>query len=328
MKKISLLFITILASVFAAEMEENVLVFTDDNFDEELAKHENIIVEFYAPWCGHCKKLAPKYAAAAKELSELETPLYLAKVDATVHKKLASRFEVKGYPKLFFFKNGVKSDYPGKRETAALVQYMKKQALPPSEEASCAKIEKWTATQKLAIVYFGNIEDDLFLKAHRPYAGLHPKLTAYHNQEADCAAKFGVTAPGIILFRKNSDEPKVVYSGASTEEALEAWTAPLLVPKYFEMSEDESDLVFKKGQYSLVMFRKDVDKNDDFMKAFEESSKVNEGKALFSYSDIPKEGYQMKIAKMLGAVEENLPMLIALHQTNDGRDRYVYPGSV
>lgn len=67
---------------------------TNDNFDEEVAKHEYLLVEFYAPWCGHCKKLAPEYEKAAATLAERDPPRYVAKVDATKEEALAKRFQI------------------------------------------------------------------------------------------------------------------------------------------------------------------------------------------------------------------------------------------
>jgi len=95
-------------------------------------------VEFYAPWCGHCKNLAPIWAAAA---TELKGKVKLGAVDATVHQSLAGQYDIKGYPTIKYFPGGKKDpnsveDYNGDRSKDGIVTWALNkvaESVPPPE---------------------------------------------------------------------------------------------------------------------------------------------------------------------------------------------------
>ena len=95
----------------------DVIELTDDNFDKlVLGSKDSWLVEFYAPWCGHCKNLAPNWAQAA---TELKGKVKLGALDATVHSIKAKEYGIQGYPTIKYFPSGKKDkhsaqDYDGK----------------------------------------------------------------------------------------------------------------------------------------------------------------------------------------------------------------------
>jgi len=108
-----------------------VTVLNGDNFDALALGPKAALVEFYAPWCGHCKQLAPKYDKLG-EIFAGEQGVVIGKVDATEEEggALASRYGVTGYPTLKFFPAGSSEpvDYQGERELENLVEYINSNA--------------------------------------------------------------------------------------------------------------------------------------------------------------------------------------------------------
>ncbi|KAJ8760416.1 hypothetical protein K2173_015083 [Erythroxylum novogranatense] len=112
------------------KIDGKVLELDESNFDSAISTFDYIFVDFYAPWCGHCKRLSPELDAAALILAKLKDPVIIAKVNADKYTHLASKYDVDGYPTLKIFMHGVPVDYYGPRKSDLLVRYLKKFVAP------------------------------------------------------------------------------------------------------------------------------------------------------------------------------------------------------
>jgi len=130
-----------LAAAVAAKSA--VLDLIPDNFDKVVLKSgKPTLVEFFAPWCGHCKTLAPIYEELAQSLESQKDKVQIAKVDADAEKALGKRFGVQGFPTLKFFdgKSDKPIDYNGGRDLESLQNFIaentgvksKRKQAPPS----------------------------------------------------------------------------------------------------------------------------------------------------------------------------------------------------
>lgn len=118
------LVLTSLTAVVAAKSA--VMDLMPSNFDKVVFDGKPTLVEFFAPWCGHCKNLAPVYEDLASSLEFAKDKVQIAKVDADAEKDLGHKYGVKGFPTLKFFDGKSKDpvDYSGGRDIESLQNFI------------------------------------------------------------------------------------------------------------------------------------------------------------------------------------------------------------
>ncbi|KAL0422083.1 UNVERIFIED_CONTAM: putative protein disulfide-isomerase A6 [Sesamum latifolium] len=125
LQSICLVFGTLAVLLFASAFADDVVVLTEGNFEKEVGQDRGALVEFYAPWCGHCKKLAPEYEKLGASFKKAKSVL-IGKVDCDEHKDLCSKYGVSGYPTIQWFPKGSlePKKYEGARTAEALAEYV------------------------------------------------------------------------------------------------------------------------------------------------------------------------------------------------------------
>ncbi|KAF6132009.1 protein disulfide isomerase family A member 3 [Phyllostomus discolor] len=257
--------LTLLLAVARLVAASDVLELTDDNFESRISDTGSaglMLVEFFAPWCGHCKRLAPEYEAAATRLKGI---VPLAKVDCTANTNTCNKYGVSGYPTLKIFRDGEEAGaYDGPRTADGIVSHLKKQAGPASVPLKTEEeFEKFMGEKDASVVGFFK---DLFSEAHSEFlkaaSNLRDNYRFAHTNVESLVNKYDDDGEGITLFRPshlmNKFEDRTV---AYTEEKMTSGKIKKFIQENIfgicpHMTEDNKDLI--QGKDLLVAYY-DVD---------------------------------------------------------------------
>lgn len=313
----------------APEVDEtHVVVLKQSNFSEFIEKNKFVMVEFYAPWCGHCQALAPEYAAAATELKD--EAVALAKVDAAEEAELGQKFDVQGFPTVYFFVDGVHKPYPGQRTKDAIVSWLKKKTGPglhnitTTEEAEHILADE----DKIVLGYLESLvgpDSDELSAASK----LEDDVNFYQTTSLDVAKLFHIDPqtkrPSVVMIKKEAEKFNQ-FGGQFTKSAIAEFVFENKLPLVTNFTRESAPLVFENPiKKQLILFATSTD-SEKFYPIFKEAVKFFKGKLVCVYVELDNEDVGKQVSEYFG-VDGETPSVLAYTGNDDAR-KFLLDGEI
>ena len=282
--------------------ENNIFILTNKTFDEFISKFENILIVFYAPWCGHCKKLRPELEKAASILI-LEN-IFCAKVDATVEKELSKKYGIRGFPTIKFFKNKIPIDYKGIRKEKEIINFARKASTPTTNLNSIEEVENIKNNNEVCIIYFGKNDEDLkifkniALKIENFFFGI---------VESEKIAKyFKANERSVVLFKK-FDERRNDLDNINEKDLID-FIEKNSVKRIKFFDDDTTSSIFIQNKPAIVYFGEKGEKWEKDEQIMEIIAKKAQNKLITVMTEI-NDGMGKRVAERVGVKTSDLPCI-------------------
>ncbi|KAJ7638856.1 thioredoxin-like protein [Roridomyces roridus] len=279
------------SAVLADDAASDVISLTASTFSS-VNSEPLMLVEFFAPWCGHCKALAPHYEEAATELKTKN--IKVAKVDCVDQADLCQSHGIQGYPTLKVYRNGTPTDYTGPRKADGIISYMVKQSLPAVTTVNAENLKEFQGADPLVVIAYVSSTSSAPAPEFSVLAEKHRDdylfgLTA----DKDAIAAADVEVPSVVVYRR-FDEPKLAYplpiADASAED-LEGWIKELSIPVIAEVSGENYALYAGSSKPLAYLFIDPTDeKKEEIISAARPIASKYKSKVNFVWIDAIKFG--------------------------------------
>ncbi|KAF7992407.1 hypothetical protein HCN44_001732 [Aphidius gifuensis] len=299
-----------LSSAEEIEKEEEVLVLTTKNFDDAVKQFDYILLEFYAPWCGHCKALAPEYAKAAQALAKDGSEVKLAKIDATKEPSLAEKHGVRGYPTLKFMKKGNLIDYNGGRQADDIINWVTKKTGPPAKELTSVDDAKSLidAHNVVIVGFFKDASSDAAKVFIDVAGGIDDHVFAITSDDK-IFEEYKAEDGKIILFKK-FDEGKTVFDGEFVADKVKEFITVESLPLIVDFNQDTAQKIFggEIKSHLLLFLSKKEGHYEKYVEGVKETAKKYKGQILFVTIDGDETDHE-RILEFFGMKKDNVPAM-------------------
>ncbi|KAM3399097.1 protein disulfide isomerase-like 1-4 [Capsicum galapagoense] len=308
--------------------EKDVVTLTNKNFSEFVEDNKYVMVEFYAPWCGHCKELAPEFAAAATELKAEN--VHLVKIDATLENELAENYEVQGFPTIYFFVDGGHVTYSGQRTKDAIVTWIKKKIGPGIYNITTTEDAERVLTSENKVV-LGFLESLVGPETEQLASAskLEDDVNFYQTTNPNVAKLFHIEdvskRPALVLLKK--EEEKVVhYDGQFTKAAITKFISANKLPLVTTFTRESGPSIFSSPIKKQVLLFATTNDTDKVFPTFQEAAKIFKGKLIFVFVNIDDEDVGKPVADYFGATGDS-PKVIG-YTGNENPRKYIFDGEI
>jgi protein disulfide-isomerase-like protein len=232
-----------LATLAVAAVGSGVAPLTKSNFSSVTANPDALwLVEFYAPWCGHCKRLAPILDEIAGEVEGVS----IGKVDATTETALRDRYSVKGYPTVLMMQHGKTWEHRGQRNKPGILKLVERMKQPAV--ATLATEREFRKASRPVLFLLGRADSTEEQEpAHALFeavASTRKHVDSFFATEAGAvlqAVGLGATPRPFVATLEPGEAPELLDAAAlraMDEAALEAWVGHHRMPVFAQLDRE------------------------------------------------------------------------------------------
>ncbi|KAF9420698.1 hypothetical protein BGZ94_009053 [Podila epigama] len=274
-------------------------------------------VEYYAPWCGHCKALAPIFEELA---TALKGKVNVAKVDCTTNENICHRHRIHGFPTIFMQQHGEEVEYNFHRVLEPMVDFALGAIVSSVKPVNAAEFEQARANQDISFIYTHDDKTnrDVLAAMDKQSQMFYQQINLYSTADPELVNKLSLSVPSLTVLKDNR---QYNYEGSLTdEESVKRWIKEVSTPLVLTTNNDNIGTVLSRpGWLVLGVFQPEAEATPSARQELIEAAHKykNEKSGALDFAILDASTWRSYVRGALKLEEKDLPAVVLLNSREE-----------